>query len=204
MDTSGMLLVLVGGKRTISVLERFNLRPCCDIQKNLTTKLCDIKSEPVECSEEAKVSSDCPTEAKSKSCEVDYDDRKMDFKNSEDSNEDIKTEALLNETSNDVKSFDLQDESKENGNQSKSSKVDNRMEIRQKQKQNYGQPKTPRQKIEGKSEALQQKVEVKSEASKQKAEGKPKTIRQKSELKSETPKHKNENKPETPKQRSES
>lgn len=26
MDTSGMLLVLVGGKRTISVLERFNLR----------------------------------------------------------------------------------------------------------------------------------------------------------------------------------
>ncbi|OCT98781.1 hypothetical protein XELAEV_18011015mg [Xenopus laevis] len=179
------------------------------------TKLCDIKSEPVECSEEAKVSSDCPTEAKSESCEVDYDDSMMDFKNSEGSNEDIKTEALLNETSNDVKSFDLQDESKENGNQSKSSKIDNRLEIRQKQKQNDGQPETPRQKFEGKSEALQQKVEVKSEASKQKAEGKPETIRQKSEVKSdtlkqkteghpETPKQKNENKPETPKQRSDS
>ncbi|OCU02595.1 NIPBL, cohesin loading factor L homeolog isoform X2 [Xenopus laevis] len=172
-------------------------------------KLCDIKSEPVECSEETKVSSDCSMETKSESCETDYDDSMMEYKTSEGFNEGIKTEALLNETSNDVKLCDLQDESKENENQSKSSKVDNRLEMRQKlstpkQKQSDGQPETPRQKFEGKSEAQKQKVEVKSEAFKQKTEGKPDTIRQKSEGKPDTPKQKMEGHPETPKQKNES
>ncbi|KAE8636479.1 hypothetical protein XENTR_v10003008 [Xenopus tropicalis] len=172
------------------------------------TKLCDIKSEPVECSEEAKLSGDCPMETKSESCEIDYDDNMMEYKNSEGFNEDIKTEALLNETANDVKSGDLQEDSKENENQSKSSKVDNKLEMRQKlntpkQKQNDGQPETPRQKLEGKSETVKQKVEVKSETSKQKAEGKSETIRQKSEGKTDTPKQKTEGHPETPKQKSE-
>nr|BAE92522.1 Scc2-2A [Xenopus laevis] len=172
-------------------------------------KLCDIKSEPVECSEETKVSSDCSMETKSESCETDYDDSMMEYKTSEGFNEGIKTEALLNETSNDVKLCDLQDESKENENQSKSSKVDNRLEMRQKlstpkQKQSDGQPETPRQKFEGKSEALKQKVEVKSEAFKQKTEGKSDTIRQKSEGKPDTPKQKTEGHPETPKQKNES
>uniref|UniRef100_A0A6I8Q4B5 Nipped-B protein n=1 Tax=Xenopus tropicalis TaxID=8364 RepID=A0A6I8Q4B5_XENTR len=106
------------------------------------------------------------------STESDYDDNMMEYKNSEGFNEDIKTEALLNETANDVKS------------EGKSET------IRQKR-----HPETPKQKSENKPETPKQKNEGKPETPKQKSDSRPETPKQKSESsdgRPEAPKHKHD------------
>ncbi|KAG8456703.1 hypothetical protein GDO86_002475 [Hymenochirus boettgeri] len=165
------------------------------------TKLCDIKSEPVECTEEEKIS---PIETKFESSELNYDNT-TECKNNEDITEDVKTEAQLNEN---AESCDIQEEAKENENHSKLNKADNRLDMRNKANtpklKSEGRPDVPRQKTEVKSETPRQKTEGKSETCKQKNEGKAEGVKQKSDGKSETPKQKTEGRPETPKQKNES